>query len=385
MFAVLAAKDVQLEKPLQCFLLSGLAALALVMGLNAAGALPPPPELAAERNVTEIRGTYGYGHPNTFGGLVFGLTLAWGMLRARRPRWIDAGLTAAVGVFVLVGPASRTAGLSCLALAAGLAVCRLWGARPLPRAVPWLCAAAMPLLAAVSYLLPLGLVKDGPLWGDFGPEWLGRIDYVLTGRLSMIWMAYRLLDVKIAGQVVGTWPSVDNSFVFTLYQFGPVVAVLLAAGLIAALWGYARRQRRVEALCLLVMLAYAFMECQSFHLTTNPRRCCWPGWCLSSRRGSGRAYAAKKRRSRRNKTTVSITKRQRPGAGLCLYFAFIFSLNRRGRQPVFGKRAFSEAHLFVKRGCSPAWRSNRPGSRRGGSARGCRLVQQHLGAAQLAL
>ena len=47
-------------------------------------------------------------------------------------------------------------------------------------------------------------------------------------------------------------------------------AVLLAAGLIAALWGYARRQRRVEALCLLVMLAYAFMECQSFHLTTNP-------------------------------------------------------------------------------------------------------------------
>ena len=86
----------------------------------------------------------------------------------------------------------------------------------------------------------------------------------------MIWMAYRLLDVKIAGQVVGTWPSVDNSFVFTLYQFGPVVAVLLAAGLIAALWGYARRQRRVEALCLLVMLAYAFMECQSFHLTTNP-------------------------------------------------------------------------------------------------------------------
>ena len=50
-----------------------------------------------------------------------------------------------------------------------------------------LCAAAVPLLAAVSYLLPLGLVKDGPLWGDFGPEWLGRIDYVLTGRLSMIW------------------------------------------------------------------------------------------------------------------------------------------------------------------------------------------------------
>ena len=128
----------------------------------------------------------------------------------------------------------------------------------------------MPLLAAVSYLLPLGLVKNGPMWDDFGPEWLGRIDYILTGRLSMIWRAYRLLDVKIAGQVIGDGPTVDNSFLFTLYQFGPVMAVLLAAGLIAALWGYARRQRHVETLCLLIMLIYSLTECQSFHLTTNP-------------------------------------------------------------------------------------------------------------------
>ena len=82
-------------------------------------------------------------------------------------------------------------------------------------------------------------------------------------------MAYRLLDVKIAGQVFN-WPTVDNSFAFALFQFGPVVAALLGILFAAALWGHAKQGRRVEVCCLFAMLAYAYMEVQPFHLTTNP-------------------------------------------------------------------------------------------------------------------
>ena len=128
----------------------------------------------------------------------------------------------------------------------------------------------VPVLAAVAFLLPMPMVKNGPEWSDFGPAWMDRLDYVLTGRLSQVWLAYRLLDVKIAGQVLPDWPALDNSFVFSLYQFGPVVTVLLLVGLGLALWGFAKRGGRVEACCLLAMLVYAYMECQSFHLTTNP-------------------------------------------------------------------------------------------------------------------
>ena len=268
--AVLAAKDLPLKKPLTVFVAVGAAAMLLVAGLNAAGALPPPPDLATERNVYESRSTYGYGHPNTFGGLLFGLLLAWTMLRSRRPRWVDAGLVAALSVFLLMGPASRSAGLAGLALAAGLALCRLWGRRPLPRPLPWLGAAVVPAMAAVSYLLPLLFVKVGPWWSDLSPAWLSRLDSMLNGRLSMIWCAYRLFPIKIAGQPLQDWPALDNSFLFTFYQFGPVVALLLAVGLMIALWGYARRGEPVLLVCLVVMLIYAFMECQSFHLTTNP-------------------------------------------------------------------------------------------------------------------
>lgn len=268
--AVMAAKDLPLEKSLKTFLITGVVAIALVAGLNFAGMLPPPPDLAAERNVYEIRGTYGYGHPNTFGGLVFGLVLAFAMLRAKKPRFPDAAVVAAVGVFLYLGPACRTASICCWGLAALLVICRLMRDRALSRAVPALFGAAVPVLAAVAFLLPMPMVKNGPEWSDFGPAWMDRLDYVLTGRLSQVWLAYRLLDVKIAGQVLPDWPALDNSFVFSLYQFGPVVTVLLLVGLGLALWGFAKRGGRVEACCLLAMLVYAYMECQSFHLTTNP-------------------------------------------------------------------------------------------------------------------
>lgn len=71
--AVLAAKDVPLRRPLQVYFASGCAAMAVVLALHFAGIVAP--DLTSER-MGALRGTYGYGHPNTFGGLVFGLVLA---------------------------------------------------------------------------------------------------------------------------------------------------------------------------------------------------------------------------------------------------------------------------------------------------------------------
>ena len=70
MVAVLAAKDVPLRRPLQIYFASGCAAMAVVLALHFAGIVAP--DLTSER-MGALRGTYGYGHPNTFGGLVFGL------------------------------------------------------------------------------------------------------------------------------------------------------------------------------------------------------------------------------------------------------------------------------------------------------------------------
>ncbi len=47
---------------------------------------------------------FGYGHPNTFGGIVFGLVLAWVLLRAARLTWAEIAAVAGVGLFLLEGP-----------------------------------------------------------------------------------------------------------------------------------------------------------------------------------------------------------------------------------------------------------------------------------------
>lgn len=99
--AVLAAKDVSLRRPLQVYFASGCAAMAAVLALHFAGIVAP--DLTSER-MGALRGTYGYGHPNTFGGLVFGLVLAYALLRAQKVRWVDCLLVFAVGVFCWWGP-----------------------------------------------------------------------------------------------------------------------------------------------------------------------------------------------------------------------------------------------------------------------------------------
>ena len=265
--AILAAKDVDLCRALRAFFAAGAAAMAVVLALHFAGIVAP--DLVSER-VGELRSTFGYGHPNTFGGLVVGLLLAWVMLRARHLRWLDVAASAAVGVFLWEGPACRTAALSTFFLTLLLALALTFPKAFRNRTVPQLAALSVAVVGAVSYLLPLGLVKCGPWNSDFGPPWLARIDGALTNRLSMSWMAYRLHEIKIAGQTLPDWPALDNSFVFMLYQFGPVMAALIAALFAAALWGLFRNGKTVWGCCLLAMLVYSFAECQSFHLTTNP-------------------------------------------------------------------------------------------------------------------
>ena len=79
--ALLAAKDVPLRRVMKAFLASGVPTLALVQVLHFAGIIAP--NAASERDGS-YRLMFGYGHPNTFGGVVLGLLLAWVLLRRAR-------------------------------------------------------------------------------------------------------------------------------------------------------------------------------------------------------------------------------------------------------------------------------------------------------------
>ena len=340
------------------------------MGLNAAGALPPPPELAAERNVTEIRGTYGYGHPNTFGGLVFGLTLAWGMLRARRPRWVDAGLTAAVAFLCWWARPRARRGYPA------------WRWRP-----GWLCAACgargrcrAPCRGAVRRRR--AAAGGGELSFAAGS---GQGRPAVGGLWPRMARAHRLCADRAALDDLDGLPPAgcqDRRAGGRDLAFGRQQLCVHAVPVRPGWWprwlgGRADRGavglRAAPAARGSAVPAGHAGVCRLWNARASPDD--QPRGAAAGRGGVCSAAAAvggrmrqRGRRSRRHKTTVSITKRQRPGAGLCLY-AF-------PRQGAGGSRFWQTGFLrspsFCKTGCSPAWRSNRPGSRHGGSARGCR-------------
>lgn len=142
----------------------------------------------------------------------------------------------------MVGPKSRSAALCTFLLVLLLALAKLRtrrGLHPGSRPLAALCAATVPVLAAVSYILPLFVVKIGPWANDIGPGWLKKLDDLLTCRISLAWAAYRVFDIKIAGQMLPDWPALDNIFVYLLYLTGPVMVVLVCALMMTALYGYA--------------------------------------------------------------------------------------------------------------------------------------------------
>ena len=151
--ALLAAKGVPLRRVMKAFLACGVPTLALVELLHFAGIIAP--DAASERNGS-YRLMFGYGHPNTFGGVMFGLLLAWVLLRRARLTWPELAGVAAVGVFLMVGPKSRSAALCTFLLVLLLALAKLRtrrGLHPGSRPLAALCAATVPVLAAVSYIL----------------------------------------------------------------------------------------------------------------------------------------------------------------------------------------------------------------------------------------
>lgn len=264
---LLAAKDVPLRRAMKAFLGCGVPTLALVEILHFAGIVAPG---ATSERDGSFRLMFGYGHPNTFGGIVFGLVLAWVLLRRAKLCWLEIAAVAAVGVFLQVGPASRSAALCTLLLAVLLAGARLAKSRQVGKLGASLVAALVSLEVGVSLILPLFVFKIGPWANEIGPAWLKRLDDLLTCRISLSWAAYRMYDIKIAGQMLMDWPVLDNIFVYLLYQFGPVMLALVVILLMAALYGHARCGRWQEVACLIAVLLYGYMETQVLHITSDP-------------------------------------------------------------------------------------------------------------------
>lgn len=249
----LAAKDVPLRRTLKAGLAVSTASFgAVVLGsmLGWVNTL----QIDAGGETSRLRDSFGYGWFNLTGAILLGLCVMYLCWRqVKNLKWFDFALLAAVMVFCDQGPDSRAATV-CIALlivlsavlrfAPGLAK-PLW-VRAMVCAVPAACFAAIQALGwAFSFEDPV----------------LNKLDQLLNGRLHFAHEIFTQTDIAIAGQ--GLWDrqyTVDNLYANLWCYGGPVASVLFWGAVTVLLWRLMKKGAVTESVCLVALLAHAFME-----------------------------------------------------------------------------------------------------------------------------
>ena len=169
---LLAAKAVPLRRSLQAFLGCGVPTLALVEVLHFAGIIAP--DALSERSGSYRLMSRVRAPQHLWPRIVSGLVLAWVLLRQAKITWAEIAAVAGVGLFLYKGPASRSPALCAFLLAVLLVCAKSVGARKGCKLAAGLCAAMVPVVGAISYILPLFVVKIGPWADEIGPGVAGK-------------------------------------------------------------------------------------------------------------------------------------------------------------------------------------------------------------------
>lgn len=245
----LAAKDIELRRPLKVSFAIGLGSVGVVSISSFIGVIDTLEEVGTGR----YRNSFGYGWYNYFGACILGLALMYVCLRGiKRLKWFDFVLLAALALLCDLGPDSRAATLCLKLLFVLLLIVRLWPAVLRPLAVR-LILSAVPLVAfAVSMALALSWDPNNPI--------LVKLDGLFSTRISLGWKGLMTMPFAIAGQMPGPDMLVDNAYLHYWILAGPVASAMIWCGFALLMWRLLKAGHSAEAICCLVMLCHATME-----------------------------------------------------------------------------------------------------------------------------
>lgn len=214
-----------------------------------------------ETSGSRVRMALGYGSYNACGIAAANLALLWLCLRWKTLRWWDIAAVLGVVAFIGLVPNSRSAGLLCLIVLAVALAGRALPALLQSRWVRAACAAAAPLLCALSYLLACLYTPENPV--------LSRVNSLLSGRVQLAWNT--MFNNPYAewywfGQPFTTegytFYVVDNTYIYYLYLCGPFFVAMLVLGGALLCWRLAKSggSDLILLACALGFTAYAIME-----------------------------------------------------------------------------------------------------------------------------
>lgn len=247
----LAAKAAPLRRTLKAgFVVSTASFFVVVLGA-AAGLVPTVADVWSNGRA---RNSFGYGWYTLTGAILLGLCLMYVCWRqVKNLRWFDFVLLLAAMVFSDQGPDCRSATVCIALVLVLLLLLRFVPAVAKPLWVQVLVSTAPAAVFALSLL-------SGWLYEPAVPFWK-KLNDLFTGRLYLANQALTGSHIAIAGQQLpDSGFVVDNFFVSMWIYSGPVMSLLFWGAVTLLLWRLLKKGAVTESVCLVVMLAQAFMD-----------------------------------------------------------------------------------------------------------------------------
>lgn len=276
-FLIVSAKDVEFDKILKVYLVIGITIMVAAFGASQMGVIENLQYTVVRGEETIIRNSFGSVYPTDFSAHVFYLAIAGICLSENKITWGKIINFVVLAAFVLDKCSARTSAI-CLVLMAVLLVAVKYLKDKIKTDVIY-------HVMNLSMVVLAGLFISLAHIFDTAKEWLVKLDFMLSSRLSISNKAIELYDYKLFGQniaEIGLGRSegyredyffLDSSYIRIALLYG--VVLLIVALLVFWLAGqYAIVNKRVIIIAAIMVIAvHSFMEHHILEIAYNPIFC----------------------------------------------------------------------------------------------------------------
>ena len=255
---ILGAKDMPFRKMMQLYF--GICTFLLVFTVAASqmGFVENHVWDTASRN---IRIAFGFGYPTDFASHILFLCICWWYLRGEALSYLEAGITACLGVFVYTFCEARFSTVMLLLLSGIMVCCRLKGKNIFEYRMSQKCVGLLemfPLLCAM-------LIHLVSIFYDRGIHLMEQVDIILSGRLSLAKRAIDIYGFSLWGSDIpmignggrSTVPEkyfyIDSSYL----QFSLIYGVVFLGLVLILFWLAGEKIRKKQEWILMWILALA--------------------------------------------------------------------------------------------------------------------------------
>lgn len=273
---ILGARGIDFRRVIRLYLMVGLVFLIVTMGASLAGVIKNLIYYRTRGGADLVRQSFGVIYPTDFAAHLLFLLLAYFYLRFRNLRWWDYGIVVLVIMMVMYLNDARLAAGSLMIM-----IPTFWIARRASKG-----GRLARLMAAFYWGLPVlaaYLINALSFFYSDSNRWMGKVDSLLSGRLTLghrafdqygfSWLGQKVTEHGWGGSKGATASNyfyIDSSFVRAPIIYGIVMAIVLLMIMVVISWRSIQSGSYALAAVIVIVTISAVVEQRLIDLAYDP-------------------------------------------------------------------------------------------------------------------